>query len=103
MCSLNYGFVMNVRCILGKPAYIVLCLNGQMTISFGFADGVGCYTMNLTSTTWLLYSPIDDLVSSGGTCLGLTMNNLAEYHAVIGLLIESLTSNVSQIMVYLDS
>ena len=70
---------------------------------FGFADGASHYTMKLTSVTWVLYSPTSDLVRSSETCLGLTTNNLAEYHAVIGLLTEYLTSNVSQIRVYLDS
>ena len=94
---------MNVRCVLGKPAYIVLCLNGQMTTYSGFADGASRYTMNLASTAWVLYSPTDDLVSSGGTCLSPATNNLAKYHAMIGFLPEALTSNVSQIRVYLDS
>ena len=74
-----------------------------MTTYFAFTDGASCYTLNLTSITWVLYSPIGDMVSSGGTFLGLTINNIAKHHAVIGLLIEALTSYVSQIRVYLDS
>ena len=66
-------------------------------------DGASCYTLNLASTAWVLYSPTGDLVSSGGTCLGPATNNLVEYHAVIGLLTEALANNVSQIRVYLDS
>ena len=103
MCSLECEFVVNVRCVLAKPAYIVLCKNGQMTAYFDFADGASRYTMNIASTTWVLHSPTDDLVSSGGTCLGPATNNLAEYHAVIGLLTEAIDSDVSQIRVYLDS
>ena len=59
--------------------------------------------MNITSTTSVLSSPTSDLVSSSGTCLGTSMNNISEYHAVIGLLTKALASNVSQIRVYLDS
>ena len=103
MCSLDYEFVVNLGCVLGNPAYILLCLNGHMTTYSGFVDGSICYTMNLTSASRVLYSPTNDLLRSGGTCLGPTMNNIVEYHAVIGLLIESLTSNVSHIRVYLDS
>ena len=58
--------------------------------------------MNLTLETWVLYSPTCDLVSLGGTCLDPATNYFVEYHAVIGLLIEDLTSDVRQIRVYLD-
>ena len=43
------------------------------------------------------------MVSSGGVCLGLSTNNLVEYHAVIGLLTEALANDVRDIRVYLDS
>ena len=68
-----------------------------------FTDGVNHYTLNLASESWVLYSPTGDLVSSGGTCLGLSTKNLAEYHAVIGLLMEALDNDVRDIRVYLDS
>ena len=74
-----------------------------MTTYVGFADGANHYALNLGLVAWVLYSPIGDLVSSGGTCLGPSKNNLAEYHAVIGLLTEALANYVSQIRVYLDS
>ena len=51
----------------------------------------------------VLCSPTGDLVSSEGTILGPATNNLAEYHTMIGLLIETPSSDVSQIRVYLDS
>ena len=74
-----------------------------MTTYVGFVDGANQYTLNLASTTWVIYSPTGDLVSSGGACLGPTTNNISEYHAVIGLLTEDLANDVSQIRVYLDS
>ena len=77
--------------------------NRQMTIFTIFADGASCYTLNLASATWLLNSPMGDLVSSGDVFLGPSTNNLAEYHAVIGLLMEALDSDVRDIKVYLDS
>ena len=73
-----------------------------MTTYFGFADGDSHYIVNLTSMAGVLYYPTGDLVSSGGTCLGPATNNLAEYHAVIGLLTKALANDVSQIRVYLD-
>ena len=58
--------------------------------------------MVLASIAWVLYSPTGDLVSSRGTCLGPSNNNLAEYHAVIGLLMKPLTNDEREIRVYLD-
>ena len=39
-----------------------------MTTFTSFVDGANHYTLNLESTTWVLYSPTGDLVSSGGAC-----------------------------------
>ena len=73
-----------------------------MTTYVGFMDDANRYTLNLPSTTQVLYSPTSDLVILGGTCLGLATNNLAEYRVVIGLLTESLANDIRQIRVYLD-
>ena len=64
-------------------------------------DGANFYTLNIVSTAWVLYSPTGDLVSSGGVCLGPSTNNLTEYHAVIGLLMDVLANDVREIRVYL--
>ena len=74
-----------------------------MTNFTSFVDGANWYTLNLTSATWLLYSPTGDLVSSGGVFLGPSTNNLEEYQAVIGLLTEALANDVREIRVYLES
>ena len=74
-----------------------------MTIFIGFVDGSNYYTLDLEFISWVMYSPIGDLVSLGGTCLGPSTNNLIEYHVVIGLLTESLANDVREIRVYLDS
>ena len=74
-----------------------------MNTFIGFADGANRYTLNLASAAWVLYSPTNDLVSSGGILLGPSTNNLAKYQAVIGLLTEDLDNYVREIMVYLDS
>ena len=47
-----------------------------MTTYSGFVDGANPYTMNLASVSWVLYSPTDDLVILGGTCLGLAVKKL---------------------------
>ena len=94
---------MHVGFILGNTSYIVLCLNAQMSTYPRFTDSTSRYTLNLASSTWVLYSPTNDLVSSWGTCIGPAMNNLGEYHAVIGILTGYLSNNVIQVRVYLDS
>ena len=90
-------------CLSENPTYVCLLSNGQMTTFTGFLDGANRYTINLASVAWVLYSPMGDLVSSGGVCLGPSTNNLAEYHAVIGFLTEALANDVREIRVYLDS
>ena len=68
-----------------NPTYVCPMSNGQMTTFTRFADDANCYTLNLASEAWVLYSPIGDLVSLGGIFLGPSTNNVAEYHTVIGL------------------
>ena len=74
-----------------------------MTTFTRFVDSGNHYMLNITSEYWVLYSPTGDLVISGGVCLGPSTKNLVEYHAVIGLLMESIANNVREIKVYLDS
>ena len=66
-----------------------------MNTYVSFTDYANRYTLNIVLTSWVPYSPADDLVSSGGTCLGPTTNNLVEYHALIGLLAEVVTTDAS--------
>lgn len=51
-----------------------------------FADGASHYTQNAASAAWVIFSPTDELVSSGGICLFLVTNNVAKYSVVIELL-----------------
>ena len=74
-----------------------------MTSFIYFSDGVHRYTLNLASAAWVLYSPTSELVSSGGILLGPSTNNLAEYQAMVRLLMEALANVVREIRVYLDS
>ena len=65
-----------------------------------FTDGACCHTLNLASTSWVLYSP---LVSSGAVCIGPATNNIVEYRAVIGLLTEVASQDVRNLVVSMDS
>ena len=70
---------------------------------YGFVDGACHHTLNLASTTWVLYSPAEDFVSSGAVCIGPATNNIVEYEAVIGLLTESASQDVHNLVVLMDS
>ena len=75
-----------------------------MQMSFyGFADGACHHTLNLALAAWVLYSPAEDLVSSGAVFLGPATNNTAEYEAVIGLLTEAASQDVCDLVVLMDS
>ncbi len=51
----------------------------------------------------MVYSPIDELLSSRGVYLRPATNNVAEYHAIIGLLTEVISLGVTQLIANLDS
>ena len=70
---------------------------------YGFADGAFHHTLNLASAAWVLYSPAEDLVSSGAVCLGPATNNIVKYEAVIDLLTESTSQDVRDLVVLMDS
>ena len=57
------------------------------------------HTLNLASVAWVLYSPAEDLVSSGAVCLGSATNNIVEYQAVIGLLTKASSQDAHDLMV----
>ena len=65
----------------------------------GFADGGSHHTCNLASAAWVIYSPSGQLVASGGACLGLATNNVAEYRDVIELLWDAFSCGITQLEV----
>ena len=69
----------------------------------GYADGACRSTRNISSATWVIYSPSDELVSMNGVSLGQTMNNIAGYSAVVELLSESISFGIRSLIVRLDS
>jgi hypothetical protein len=58
----------------------------ETSVRVGFVDGAIRHTQNLTYVTWVIYSPLVQVVVYGGICLGPTMNNVVEYNTVIELL-----------------
>ena len=73
------GFSVNTRFVFHNPTYVNPMFNGHMTTFIGFTDGANRYTLNITSTTWVLYSLTSELVILGGIILGPSTNNLSEY------------------------
>jgi ribonuclease HI len=77
-------------------------MTSAFPIFFGFADGASRHTRNIASAAWVIYQ-FNEVVSLGGICLGPVTNNMAEYHAVIGLLTQASSLGISCIIIYLDS
>ena len=79
--------------------FYTICWLFQMSSErfVGFADGASHHTCNLASATWVIYSPLGQLVASGGTFLGPASNNVAEYTAVIELLWDALSRGITQL------
>ena len=72
-------------------------------VFYGFPHGTCHHTLNLALVAWVLYSPAEDLVSSGAVCIGPATNNIVEYEAVIGILIEAASQDVHDLVVLMDS
>ena len=71
-------------------------------IFFEFANDASRHTRNIASAAWVIYQ-FDQVVSSGGICLGPATNNMEEYHAFIRLLTQASSLSISHIIIYLDS
>ena len=69
----------------------------------GLADGVSRHTQHLASAAWVIYTPMGQVLSSGGVCLWSSSNNVAEYSAVIELLWDAISHGVLSFEVCLDS
>ena len=69
----------------------------------GFTDGASCHTQNSASAAWVIYNPTCQVLSLGGVCLQPSLNNVAEYSAVIELLRDAISHGFLSIEVLLDS
>ena len=75
----------------------------ESLVYVGFVDGASHHTQNSTSATWVIYTPMGQVLSSGGVCLRPSSNNVAEYSVVIKLLWDSISHGVLSLEVCLDS
>ena len=68
----------------------------------GFGDGASHHTQNLASATWVIYTPMGQVLSSGGVCLRPSSNNFAEYSVIIELLHDSISHDIHSLEVHID-
>jgi hypothetical protein len=69
----------------------------------GFTNSASRSTRNLASAAWAIYAPTNELISLRGVCLGWETNNIAEYSAVIDLLVDAISIGICHLVVRLDS
>ena len=69
----------------------------------GYADGASRSTRNLSSAAWAIFDPSGELVSFRGVCIGRSMDNIAEYSALIELLSDTIAHGIRRLIVRLDS
>jgi ribonuclease HI len=77
-------------------------MSTKSLVYIGFSDGASHNTWNLASAAWVIYSSKDLLVSSGGICLGPSMNNVVEYSVIIELLRDAISHGIRSIEVHMD-
>ena len=65
----------------------------------GFADGASRSTQNLASAAWAIYAPTNELVYLRGVCLCHVTNNIAEYSAIIELLVDVISLGICHLVV----
>ena len=68
----------------------------------GFADGAIHHTQHLASAAWVIYTPMGQVLSSGGICLRPSSNNVFEYSSIIELLQDAISHGVLSLEVRLD-
>src|SRR5713226_4299753 len=69
----------------------------------GFMVVEGLHTQHSAFAPWVIYTPMGQVLSSGGVCLWPSSNNVAEYSAVIELLRDAISHGVLSLEVCLDS
>ena len=68
-----------------------------------FVNGFICWTQNIASIAWAIYTPSHTLVHSTNMCIGPATNNQTKYDAIIGLLIVASHYHIPYLCIHLDS
>ena len=75
----------------------------EYSVYIGFVDGASCHTQNSASIAWVIYTPMGQVLSSGGVCLRPSSNNVVEYSVVIEILRDGILHRILSLEVHLDS
>ena len=75
----------------------------ESSVYVKIADGASLHTQKSASATWVIYTPLGQVLSSGGVCLWPSLNNVAEYSVVIELLRDVISHGVHSLEIRLDS
>ena len=63
-------------------------------IYIGFADGARHHSQKSDLTSWVIYTPTGQVLSSGGVFLWSSSNNVVEYSVVIELLHNAISHGI---------
>jgi hypothetical protein len=111
MCTSTCILMYHTLCVLLQFSFVVIWSLPLCDIVFyfqtsesslpyiGFADGASHSTRNLASTAWEIYTPTNKLVSLQGVCLGRATNKIAEYSAIIELLVDVISLRIHHLVV----
>ena len=69
----------------------------------GYDDGAKRSSRNIASVAWVIFSPSNEFLDSGGIFLGRATNNIAEYEAIIALMTNASALGIHSLVVRLDS
>jgi ribonuclease HI len=103
-CVCYFSFAFDVIWFLPLRDVVFDCQMSEYSLPYiGFADGASRSTRNLASAAWAIYAPTNELISLRGICLGRATNNIAEYSAVVELLVDAISLGIRYLVVRLDS
>jgi ribonuclease HI len=103
-CVCYFSFAFNVIWSLPLRDVVFDCQMLEYSLPYiGFTDGASRRTRNLASAAWAIYAPTNELISLRGICLGRATNNIAEYSAVVELLVDAISLGIRYLVVRLDS
>ena len=63
----------------------------EYLVYVGFTDGASRHTQNLALATWVIYTPMGQMFSSGGVFFRPLSNNIFEYSSMIDILGNSIS------------
>ena len=68
----------------------------------GYPDRANWSLRNIASTSWVIFSPKNEFLDSGGIFLGHATNNIVEYEVVIALMINASALGIRSLVIRLD-